>query len=379
MAANDGYETEVAAWNLQIADTEALLEALEDPDSRAAAQFYLEELQHTRTLLQDRHMGQSLAQAFDNDAELSSDNAETNEPATEHHEDQDMASLAALDIPAPVEMEDLNNLIPEKADNTCVICLDENLPSSQAALRPCGHAYCGPCIQEHFDKSLQDESIFPPACCDQEIIPEEVNSFLRRGTRRRFYEKKIEFLTPHNRRVCCSNVDCATFIPMDTHDLINNDATCQKCHTITCIMCKEATHWDVECTEDHALNRVLEIGREEGWKRCENCRTMIDLAQGCFHMICVCGHEFCYLCGARWKTCPCDQFDEAHLLDGPPPDNEIQIHPHAFCNPARRWGRVEGEHICEICFTTMLVFILECTTCGIRACHRCRYHMNPVQ
>ncbi|CAG8951125.1 hypothetical protein HYFRA_00006523 [Hymenoscyphus fraxineus] len=336
MAANDDYETEVAAWNLQIADTEALLEALEDPDSRAAAQFYLEDLQHTRALLQDRHIGQSLAQAF------------------EHHDDQDIASPAALNV--AVQMEDLNSPIPENAENTCVICLDENLPSSQVALRPCGHTYCGPCVQEHFDKSLQDESIFPPACCDQEIIPEEVNSFLRHGTRRHFYEKKIEFLTPHNRRVYCSNTDCATFIPMDTHDLINNDATCQKCHTITCIMCKEGNHWGVECTEDHALNRVLEIGREEGWKRCENCHNMIDLSQGCFHITCVCGHEFCYLCGARWKTCSCEQFDEAHLLDGPPPDDiEIQIHPHAFCNPARRWARVNGEHICEICFTMMRV------------------------
>jgi len=36
---------------------------------------------------------------------------------------------------------------------------------------------------------------------------------------------------------------------------------------------------------------------------------MIELTQGCFHMTCWCGHEFCYSCGADYasgvQTCQC--------------------------------------------------------------------------
>ena len=41
---------------------------------------------------------------------------------------------------------------------------------------------------------------------------------------------------------------------------------------------------------------------------------MIELNIGCFHMTCRCRTEFCYLCRARWKTCPCRQWDEERLL-----------------------------------------------------------------
>lgn len=30
---------------------------------------------------------------------------------------------------------------------------------------------------------------------------------------------------------------------------------------------------------------------------------------------CACGAEFCYLCGAPWKSCSCDHAEEAHLVE----------------------------------------------------------------
>jgi hypothetical protein len=29
---------------------------------------------------------------------------------------------------------------------------------------------------------------------------------------------------------------------------------------------------------------------------------------------CRCGHQFCYLCGKKWKRCLCALFDTEHLL-----------------------------------------------------------------
>lgn len=30
---------------------------------------------------------------------------------------------------------------------------------------------------------------------------------------------------------------------------------------------------------------------------------------------CICGAEFCYVCGAKWKTCACKPLDEENLLN----------------------------------------------------------------
>lgn len=30
---------------------------------------------------------------------------------------------------------------------------------------------------------------------------------------------------------------------------------------------------------------------------------------------CRCKHQFCYVCGAKWKTCACQQWQEDHLQE----------------------------------------------------------------
>lgn len=73
------------------------------------------------------------------------------------------------------------------------------------------------------------------------------------------------------------------------------------------------------------------MAEENGWRRCNECRSMVELSYGCHHMThvchcqscsrrvltlsrrCRCGHEFCYLCGNRWRTCQCIIFDEDML------------------------------------------------------------------
>ncbi|KAN0108496.1 hypothetical protein V8E51_008238 [Hyaloscypha variabilis] len=58
------------------------------------------------------------------------------------------------------------------------------------------------------------------------------------------------------------------------------------------------------------------MAQEKKWKRCK-CGDMIELTQGCNHMRCRCGREFCYLCGEPWRTCDCPQ-------SGPRLDNLIE-------------------------------------------------------
>lgn len=34
---------------------------------------------------------------------------------------------------------------------------------------------------------------------------------------------------------------------------------------------------------------------------CPNCKVLIYKEEGCNHMICPCGCEFCWVCGGGWK------------------------------------------------------------------------------
>jgi hypothetical protein len=52
---------------------------------------------------------------------------------------------------------------------------------------------------------------------------------------------------------------------------------------------------------------------QEGWQVCGNCSSLVELEQGCNHMTCRCGYEFCYVCARHWKQCECALWDEGRL------------------------------------------------------------------
>ena len=76
---------------------------------------------------------------------------------------------------------------------------------------PCKHKYCIRCLQELFIKSMQDETLMPPRCC-QKIIPIELARLSLKETED-FKAKQLEFSTKN--RLYCSKPACSTFIPPD--------------------------------------------------------------------------------------------------------------------------------------------------------------------
>ena len=96
-----------------------------------------------------------------------------------------------------------------------------------------------------------------------------------------------------------------------------------------------------------------------------------------------------YVCGERWKTCPCDQWNEDRLVARA---NQVVDRGHAPVGVARErqvdqaaahlrerhncvhenWGFVRGPHQCEECYHTLPQYIFECRQCRILACNRCR-------
>ncbi|KAH7654483.1 E3 ubiquitin ligase RBR family protein [Dioscorea alata] len=101
---------------------------------------------------------------------------------------------------------------------------------------------------------------------------------------------------------------------------------CPQCHTLACVNCGAPWHYTRTCEEYY--NLVAEDGevddpdlgqlaQSNNWRRCQQCRQLIELTDGCHHMICRCGHEFCFSCGAEYRdglqSCQCALSDEDNI------------------------------------------------------------------
>ncbi|KAI0120398.1 hypothetical protein F4776DRAFT_253283 [Hypoxylon sp. NC0597] len=197
----------------------------------------------------------------------------------------------------------------------------DDLPSNQTAKLKCGHRMCKPCLKRSFRLSVKDPAQMPPRCCTSDCIPlKHVNDLFDIDFKRTWNRKYHEFSTRN--RVYCPGKRCGQWIRPDQirrHRNGRKVGECGSCHTKVCCECNNPWHGSRPCAADEETNQILQQAKEEGWQRCYNCRNMVELKEGCNHMTCRCGAEFCMICGLKWKTCECPWFSydavEADHLD----------------------------------------------------------------
>ena len=70
---------------------------------------------------------------------------------------------------------------------------------------------------------------------------------------------------------------------------------------------------ELRSVEDAAM---LRMARDKSWKRCpaSGCGHLVERTEGCNHMHCRCGCDFCYQCGAAYS----DRFPTANNVHGTP-------------------------------------------------------------
>jgi IBR domain, a half RING-finger domain len=164
-------------------------------------------------------------------------------------------------------------------DHLCIACR-ESRGSKEVFQAHCEHEYCRDCLSGLFKSSLTDVSLFPPRCCRQEMTLDSVKSFLEDTELMNLFERKrIELSTTD--KTYCHSPTCSAFI---FPERIQGDlAVCEECALVTCTMCKLASH-DDDCPADQGLKQVLALTTEEGWQRCGKCKRVIELNFGCNHI-----------------------------------------------------------------------------------------------
>jgi hypothetical protein len=113
------------------------------------------------------------------------------------------------------------------------------------------------------------------------------------------YKAKIlELATPNP--IYCAAPGCSTFIP--TSGIKGDMSTCLACSFVTCRLCKNPEHRGL-CPPDKNGKKLLDLASNKNWRQCRRCNVVVERDEGCLHITCTCGHEFCYSCGGLWSQC----------------------------------------------------------------------------
>lgn len=160
----------------------------------------------------------------------------------------------------------------------CVVC-GKKEAEQNAMKAPCGDTYCGGCVNDLFSRATDFEINFPPKCCGQVIPLKDTGCLLSRPVYKKFQEKSEEFTTTD--RTYCYDPECGIFIPRKA--INDSKANCPACHKATCVVCKEETH-EGDCLDNPADESLMTAAAAAGFKQCGECKRMIELSEGCYHI-----------------------------------------------------------------------------------------------
>ncbi|XP_057454284.1 uncharacterized protein LOC130745886 [Lotus japonicus] len=212
-------------------------------------------------------------------------------------------------------------------NQTCVICLEDSDINQFFSVDGCQHRYCFSCMKRHVEVKLLHGMV--PKCphegCNNELLADSCRKFLPHKLIETMQQRKLEASIPVTDKIYCPYPRCSALMSKTEVLEYSKNLTgsepgrkrCIKCRRFFCFMCKVPWHFDMSCYRYKMLNpnppaedlKLKSLATSSFWRQCVKCNHMIELAEGCYHITCRCGNEFCYQCGAEWKdkkaTCDC--------------------------------------------------------------------------
>ncbi|TVU05661.1 hypothetical protein EJB05_48832, partial [Eragrostis curvula] len=197
----------------------------------------------------------------------------------------------------------------------CKICMDA-VPAGDAhrASRGCAHAFCGGCLARYVGAKIQDNRIAGVRCpeerCGGALDPELCQALLPREVFERWCAALCESMVL-GAKTYCPYKDCSAMMLVDDAGEDVEEAECPSCRRLFCTRCGAAPwHANVSCAEYGRLGKatdsrkedmlLLQMAEGKKWKRCPKCDFFVEKRDGCLHITCRCGFEFCYGCGHKW-------------------------------------------------------------------------------
>ncbi|XP_059297570.1 E3 ubiquitin-protein ligase RSL1-like isoform X2 [Lycium ferocissimum] len=213
---------------------------------------------------------------------------------------------------------------------SCAICLQDTDVDHMYLINGCLHYYCFSCMNKYVEAKLLQGML--PECphdgCKSQLKIDNCKKFLTPKLYDLMSERVKEITIPITEKIYCPNTKCSTLMSKAEVQISAQVGarTCTKCHLIFCSDCRVPWHQNMTCFEYRRLNpykcvddsKLKSLATQSRWRQCVKCNHMVSLSEGCYHIYCRCGHEFCYMCGAEWKskkpTCSCPIWDERNII-----------------------------------------------------------------
>ncbi|XP_071733529.1 E3 ubiquitin-protein ligase RSL1-like [Rutidosis leptorrhynchoides] len=220
----------------------------------------------------------------------------------------------------PIQIESLSSSSSSKTshqqqqqqlDSYCAICFDRKTSSEMFHnIGVCSHTFCLECIREHVAARIKENVavvVCPEPECKGEIGPQVCRSIVPKQVLDRWEDVLCESLIMGSEKFYCPFKDCSAML-VDNGGLKVTSSECPHCHRLFCAQCKVAWHAGMDCIEynqkkdvDASDLKLKKMAKNKKWKRCPSCAYYVEKIDGCNHIKCRCGYEFCYRCGKKYS------------------------------------------------------------------------------
>ncbi|CAJ2513416.1 Uu.00g015350.m01.CDS01 [Anthostomella pinea] len=190
------------------------------------------------------------------------------------------------------------SLAPRPEMVSCVYCMDDLNKDKAVHLHSCAHYAYHDCTRSLFSNFPN-----PARCCQEVPVTATIRDVLGRQTAAAYLAIHSERARENAGDMRCGHDACRAWIP--SHKIIGELATCPACSASMCRHCRKEPHGNGErCPVEVELQT---LAKSNGWVQCSKCRVLVEKIDGCNHMICMCGTEFCYKCGELDPGCACER------------------------------------------------------------------------
>ncbi|KAL8158535.1 hypothetical protein V2J09_000072 [Rumex salicifolius] len=233
----------------------------------------------------------------------------------------------------------LKDMVPTR--NNCLICLEDVNEKEMLEFHSCRHRFCSSCITTHIQLKVRGGEL--PKCpqpdCRLALSIDICKMLLDPKMWTMMDQLVKESSIPGTEKVYCPSPKCSNLMSKAealatqwghafTSRLQESACRCVKCYSLFCISCRVLWHSNMSC-ESYKIGesfwnsrsvdeKLRQLAGNNKWRKCPRCSHMVELASGCNHISCRCGHQFCYVCGLEWRkkraTCSCPLWDEANII-----------------------------------------------------------------
>ncbi|XAR51295.1 Ubiquitin--protein ligase [Bertholletia excelsa] len=179
--------------------------------------------------------------------------------------------------------------------------LDGNRKGKSPEAAEPSSSYCTICMDAKPSTEMFNISMVkcPEPTCKGILQPECFQSVLPLEAFKRWEDALSESWVIGSQKFYCPFRDCSALLVDDGGEVVTA-SECPNCRRMFCAQCRASWHSGMDCGQFRTGIRLL--AKNKKWRRCPNCKFYVEKLEGCLHISCRCGCQFCYGRGSTWTT-----------------------------------------------------------------------------